>query len=228
MPLVLQLPIKYDCNIILILHYLAKAPRLRTTDLGNSLSRMTQTWVLYRLTLLEYHLPKTAASTSVHQHQLLCHLGNSYHQVPKQVLEKWERSLVSTLKMYFKQLACKNSAAVSGTEIEIGFSMTSSGGNLCSFASCMVRVPASVREKQGALRKQPPSCSKALHSQSPVCPLWDWSWVLWYQRAQRCVIKYIMTSVLEQTKGHSVSCLTMVNRGCLKEDCKKQLKHGLT
>lgn len=79
MPLVLQLPITYDCNIILISHWVAKAPRLRTTDLGNSLSGMTLTWLFCLLTLLGSHVPKAA----VHQHHLLCHLGSSYHQVSK-------------------------------------------------------------------------------------------------------------------------------------------------
>lgn len=41
MPLLLQLPIKYDYNIIL--HWVDKAPRLRSTDLGSLLSGMTQT-----------------------------------------------------------------------------------------------------------------------------------------------------------------------------------------
>lgn len=41
----------------------------------------------------------------------------------------------------------KNSAAVSGTEIAISFSVTSPWGNFCSLAPHMVRVPASVRGK---------------------------------------------------------------------------------
>lgn len=58
MPLLLELPIKYGCNIILILHWVAKAPILRTTDVGSPLSGMTQTRALCLLHPAQITVPK--------------------------------------------------------------------------------------------------------------------------------------------------------------------------